>query len=145
VVSLEHKKRLAMKWRDNNRERLSEEKKKWYRNNIVRSKAGMKRWREEHPDEVKDSNLRFKYGITLDSYNRLHEEQGGGCAICGRGGDGKKLHVDHDHISGIIRGLLCNRCNLMVGMSNDDPTVLERATHYLRENMDVRNDNRRGS
>ena len=62
-------------------------------------------------------NLRSKYGIKLEDYERMFEEQGGVCAICGSPPTAHKknrghLHVDHDHASGEVRGLLCHRCNL---------------------------------
>jgi hypothetical protein len=50
-------------------------------------------------------------GVTDDEYARMLEAQGGGCAICGARPKTRRLHVDHDHATGKVRGLLCHRCN----------------------------------
>lgn len=58
--------------------------------------------------------------------------QGGVCAICGRAPrDDISLHVDHDHATGAVRGLLCFRCNNAVGDLEDDPAILRRAAVYV--------------
>lgn len=78
------------------------------------------------------SRMRRKYGITLEQYNKLLDQQNGKCAICG-GGNGKhKLVIDHDHATGKIRGLLCKKCNTAIGMMNDNPDLLLRGSDYLR-------------
>jgi hypothetical protein len=50
-------------------------------------------------------------GVTDAEYDRLLAAQGGGCAICGNPPKTRRLHVDHDHKTGRVRGLLCHRCN----------------------------------
>lgn len=75
-----------------------------------------------------------EYGITHDEFLALLEAQGGVCAICGNSEDSKgirQLGVDHDHKTGMIRGLLCNRCNPMLGYARDDIAVLQAAIVYL--------------
>ena len=59
--------------------------------------------------------------------------QGDGCAICGGVNDppGRRLAIDHDHVTGQVRGLLCYRCNSAIGLFKDDVTVLRRAILYL--------------
>jgi hypothetical protein len=77
------------------------------------------------------SNLWYKYGLTEETLQILREHQGG-CAICTEPlGPGHKTHVDHDHKSGSIRGLLCRGCNLGLGHARDDIQVLRRAVAYL--------------
>ena len=73
------------------------------------------------------------YGITVDHYHRLHREQGGVCAICGNGPQGRwrQLDIDHDHQSGRVRGLLCHNCNKGMGCLGDDVRRLEKAIAYL--------------
>lgn len=59
--------------------------------------------------------------------------QGGVCRICAnKPPNGKRLCVDHDHETGAVRGLLCQKCNTAIGMLNDDPALVERALDYLR-------------
>lgn len=65
----------------------------------------------------RNQHLILNYGITLKQYQELFEKQKGCCAICGRHQRNfkSKLHVDHDHKTGIIRGLLCTGCNIILG------------------------------
>ena len=70
------------------------------------------------------------YGITEDDYNRFLVRQEYKCGICGR--EKEKLHVDHNHKTGKVRGLLCNKCNLAIGQFGDDIQTLQKAIFYLR-------------
>lgn len=83
---------------------------------------------EAEPRKVRDEVLRRLYGITLDDYEAMLDRQGGHCATCP---STERLGVDHCHESGVVRGLLCNRCNLVLGMVGDDPVVLEAMVGYL--------------
>jgi len=83
-------------------------------------------------------NRNITYNITEVEFNSLFASQGGMCAICGKilvlySKNG--VAIDHDHKSGKIRGLLCRECNLMLGFSNDDVTILNSAIKYLDENI----------
>jgi len=69
-------------------------------------------------------------GITVREYQRLLHWQKGVCAICGDV-DYRGLCIDHDHKTDKVRGLLCTRCNLMLGYSRDDPTILTGGVIYL--------------
>ena len=81
---------------------------------------------------VRNSKLLKWYGITLEEYNEMLIKQGGVCAICnGVNKDGRDLHVDHNHLTGKIRGLLCIDCNFLVHRAKDDRKILERAQEYL--------------
>ena len=79
----------------------------------------------------RDANLRRRYGITSVMYDLILAAQGGHCALCGRPPGKKALHVDHDHKTGLIRGLLCYRCNHRVIGNINDPAVFRRAAAYL--------------
>ena len=71
--------------------------------------------------------------MTIDQYNELFVKQEGKCIICGKHQNELKgrLYVDHDHSTGKIRGLLCKKCNLLLGYSNDDINILKGAIEYL--------------
>lgn len=78
-----------------------------------------------------------KYGMTEADYDIILEQQGGLCAICGtdeayytRAYD--HFHTDHCHLTGVVRGLLCNTCNRALGLLHDDPHILEVALAYLQ-------------
>ena len=85
-------------------------------------------------------NLTHKYDLTLAAYDDLVAQQGGVCAVClkpetakdNKNGVVRRLSVDHDHVSGKVRGLLCAKCNAGLGHFDDQPTLLESAAHYLR-------------
>jgi hypothetical protein len=77
----------------------------------------------------------FKSLIPKDEYLVRLAEQKGVCAICRKATTASRrtrvLAVDHDHKTGFIRGLLCTKCNAILGLAKDDPTVLQRAITYL--------------
>ena len=72
------------------------------------------------------------YGITAGEYQTLLDHQGGRCAICERAtGKTRRLAVDHDHETGLVRGLLCKPCNRMLGHGRDEAAFFRRAYDYL--------------
>lgn len=79
------------------------------------------------------TNRLAQFGLTPEQYEEMLEAQSGGCAICGtpEGYAGKRLAVDHDHQTGEVRGLLCDRCNLVLGKMEDNPELLQQAATYL--------------
>lgn len=86
------------------------------------------------------SRAKVKYGITLEQREALLRAQDGVCAICEQVElIGIGLAVDHDHVTGKIRGLLCMRCNTALGRFRDDPKLLRRAAEYLEGELDGKN------
>jgi Autographiviridae endonuclease VII len=82
--------------------------------------------------------MKRKYGLTRESYEVMLAVQGGGCAICGTNKWGKnrtRACIDHDHETGRIRGLLCQPCNSLLGMAEDNVRILASAIVYLEENL----------
>ena len=81
----------------------------------------------------KNSNLKNKYGITMDEFDRILEDQGYGCGICGTliVGAVMRAHIDHCHETKIVRGILCNNCNNGLGRFKDNPDLLRSAIIYL--------------
>lgn len=103
-----------------------------YRKHIYRhrNRAAQRRRSARHLDY----RLQSKYGITLADFNRILAEQGGGCGICGAvesRSKGPRLHVDHDHVTGKVRGLLCAACNHGIGQLGDDSERVKSAVRYL--------------
>lgn len=85
-------------------------------------------------DKLKDRELRRKYGISLETYNRQCLEQNNVCAICNEFCIvNERLCVDHDHNSGKVRGFLCSRCNQALGLFRDSEYNLINAVKYLRK------------
>lgn len=81
----------------------------------------------------REAMVRYTYGITQAELELRIEQQQGWCAICGGppNGPGKRLHIDHCHDTGRIRGLLCGKCNTMIGLADNDPERLMAAAMYL--------------
>lgn len=79
-----------------------------------------------------------RYGITREDYENLLKRQGHCCAICKTNGVQRKghtyFHVDHDHSTGKVRGLLCDLCNRGLGYFKDDPYLMRKAAKYLESN-----------
>ena len=107
------------KWRSENKERVKSYSEKYKHN---RRRYDMKRW----------------YGITPEDYDNILKSQLGVCAICFKPPkNGKKLVVDHDHLTKKVRGLLHDICNQMLGLAKEDTTILFSAIQYLKENTPV--------
>jgi hypothetical protein len=120
-----------------------------YRANPGPARQRTQEWREANPQRYAETQARFrasngkkisnrrshlkrKYGITLEQYDEMLQAQGGGCGICGVAPPSRSsLHVDHDHRTGRIRGLLCFRHNNALGDFDDDPALLRAALRYV--------------
>jgi hypothetical protein len=81
-------------------------------------------------------NLKSLYGLTVEQYEKMITDQKGICLICERHVTEcrQRLNVDHDHITGKVRGLLCGPCNAALGIFQDDIEILKRAVAYLEYN-----------
>lgn len=86
-------------------------------------------------DRKRASHLRNKYGISLEQYAELLDRQRGCCAICDRHHSEfrTRLAVDHNHITGEIRGALCSYCNRYVVGRHRDPTLLRKIADYVEQ------------
>jgi hypothetical protein len=88
-----------------------------------------------YPALYREQQIKRKYGLGPEEYNELLLKQGGACAICGRALETEKpnkVHVDHDHITGKVRGILCENCNKGIGFLKDSIESLQRAIAYLK-------------
>jgi len=102
-------------------------------------------WRAAHPERWLSRTHKHRtverLGITEAEYDALYAD-GGVCAGCGATGSYHgptrregNLTVDHDHITGRVRGLLCHACNRVVGEAHDDPVILRRLAAYIEANF----------
>ena len=105
-----------------------------YQRDWRNSEGSHKEWHKKHPRKYKEYALKHNYGLSLDEYDRLLAEQNNRCAICKEVMD--KICVDHDHSTGVVRGLLCNHCNLALGYVKDSVLIIDEMRKYLvRENV----------
>lgn len=84
-------------------------------------------------DRARAAHLRRKYGITLEQYDQLLSQQDGRCAVCTRPAEAftTRLAVDHNHVTGEIRGLLCTHCNHRLIGRHRDAALLRRMADYV--------------
>ena len=104
----------------------------------AQSREASRKWRERHPEDGKEYrknwHLLKKYNITIKDYDTMLAKQDNRCAMCGTdkaGGNQNIFHVDHDHDTGEVRGLLCINCNIGIGYFKDSIERLEQAINYL--------------
>lgn len=108
--------------------------------NNEKQKAYAKRMRSLNPGYFKNQDLKRKYGITLDEWQRMYDEQDGACKICGqpetkidrRQGLTRSLSVDHCHETSKVRGLLCSDCNTAIGLFKHSELLLIKAIEYCK-------------
>jgi len=111
-------------WYARNRERVSAQRNEWARNNPGK-----------RAQTCRANNLKRKYGLTLDEWERLFDAQGRVCAICktdtaSRNG---RWHTDHCHATNKVRSILCHDCNTGLGKFKDRPDMLRLAAEYLEK------------
>ena len=113
----------------------------WGLNNPEREAELRHESRMKNAPHQRAKNIRLKYGLSVETFNELFEAQGERCAICGtssfgtRAGKVLSAFIDHDHISGNVRGLLCRTCNVGIGAFGDSPELLLEAAAYLKGNQ----------
>ena len=119
-------------WYAANKEREIARVRAWQQANPERLKAWREKNRDRRLQQLREIHLRNKFGLTPAEYDEMLQRQGGGCAIChSPPTPGISLHVDHDHGSGEIRGLLCVRCNSGIGLFRESPDALRHAAEYV--------------
>ena len=93
------------------------------------------------PIRSRSNSLSRNYGITLEDYDKMYEQQDGCCAICGTtepGGRWNHFAVDHNHETGAVRELLCQNCNTALGLFQDSSRILHLAANYLDKHNGTR-------
>lgn len=115
-----------------NREKYKQYNRDWEDRNPEWRKNYEREYRKRHPNIRRKSMYKMRYGITLDEYETMLQRQNGVCAIC-KNGSLCYLTVDHDHATGMVRGLLCKSCNTMLGLAGDSVLILKSAEAYLGE------------
>lgn len=119
----------------NKEKRLAQNRERRRKNPDCR-KGEWARLKQRDPDRVKSHQLWTAYGIRLADYNRMLAAQGDVCAICKEPNKRKYFDVDHDHISGAVRGLLCRTCNTAVGyLEHLEPYHLKATREYLETTL----------
>ena len=123
---------IRARYRERHRDALREYGLVYRRENAererVRKREWQAKWRVENPRGELAQRIR-KYGLTTEQYDELLVAQGGVCAVCAEPPARGRLHVDHDHGTGRIRGLLCRRCNTGLYLLENEPLRLRALAH----------------
>lgn len=90
-------------------------------------------FRERRRAAVRKSQRKAKYGLSDEQYQQLRDDSKGVCKICKKPphSDGRSLHIDHDHKTGKVRGLLCTSCNLFLGKIHESVEILQIMITYI--------------
>lgn len=143
------KRARRLRWRELHQEQWREEKRRYQRRKYAERQALLGKTTTQYkirdPGTInfsRDALTRYA-GITQDEFDALFKKQEGRCAICDTNlkrpwtmtGHSHRAHVDHCHRNGIVRGILCNGCNLGIGMFKDDVWRMKRAVAYLERNF----------
>ncbi len=99
-------------------------------------KARKRLWRKQNPGREREYDLKRHYGLSVEDFDLLLEEQNFCCAICSNRLDSSSACVDHDHETDEVRGLLCRSCNIGLGHLQDDYEIILAAADYLIQSKD---------
>lgn len=95
--------------------------------------AKVKEYRLANPLKIRERYLKVRYNLTIDGWEQLFAFQEKACKICkSQEPSGKGWHVDHDHQTGKIRGILCHHCNTALGLLKDSSEIAEKVVQYLK-------------
>lgn len=122
-----------------NKDKISKRAKAYYENNKEAIKIYRAKWYKENKVKTRVKQMKKKYGLTMEQYLKLLNRQLHCCAIC------KKLfptvvfdpdkNIDHDHKTGNVRGILCNKCNMGISLFDDNKIILMSAIDYLNKKV----------
>ncbi|MBP7118572.1 endonuclease VII domain-containing protein [Candidatus Woesebacteria bacterium] len=118
-----------------NKERITDRNKEYYNKNKDSIRSYQKKWNENNKFKRQEKDIKRKYNLSLEEFNILFNKQNKSCAICLiklPDGFHSNKNVDHDHETGKVRGLLCNKCNMGISLFGDSKIVLANAITYLQ-------------
>ena len=130
-----------------NKEKIEQRNHRWRENNPEKYQAAMRKYQEKNHEKIKQRSAQWyaanktqasatnrknklrRYGLTIAQFSEMLESQNGLCAICQK--TLKQPSVDHDHKTGMVRGILCRICNAALGQFQESPQILRNAIKYL--------------
>jgi hypothetical protein len=135
-------KQYQIEYREKNKDKIKKQRKKYYQRNKKEILKKQKKHREKNKKRRNTYRIKKKYNINNKQYINMLKIQNRCCAICynketiinKHTGKIKALSIDHDHKAGKVRGLLCSKCNKMLGTVNENIFILKNAIDYLNKN-----------
>lgn len=128
---------MGSKWYDP--EFRAKYQRSWYKAHKKAANKQSAKWAKDHPERMLQFQRRWKFGLSFDEQKTLMSKP---CMIC----NGKGTHIDHDHKTNKVRGVLCNNCNTGLGMFKDSSELLTSACKYLynaemvRQKLEAKNE-----
>ncbi len=120
-------------WRKNNPEKYKAQKETWVAANRDRINNNARKWYSRNRQRIlSELRPKYVYGLSSDDISKMSVKQDSSCAICHKPfKNNKDFHIDHNHSTNKVRGLLCAKCNNGIGFFKDDPALLVRAATYV--------------
>ncbi len=106
--------------------------KEWVLANPDGNRQRNKKYRKAKPDRFAVYHIRKNYKVSLEEAERLFEQKEKGCEVCKVQGP---MHIDHDHKTGAVRGILCHGCNLAFGHAKESPEILRALADYAEKHQ----------
>ena len=132
-----NRKEYYKEYNKTHREQRLAQYKKYNSTHKEQRKKYNKEYQKTHKEYLKQYFIKYKYGLSKTEYDNLLLSQNNRCAICKEPLDSQNPHnviIDHNHLTGKIRGILCRKCNLAIGQLRDNPEYAYNAFLYLKEN-----------
>lgn len=111
------------------KERMRQQGRDWYRKNRASKLAVGKAWRERNPERGRSNQLKRLYGLSLEAFDAILTAQSGLCKLCSC--NLTKPVVEHDHKTKVVRGLVCQRCNIAIGHFENYSHMFRAIATYL--------------
>lgn len=127
-------------YREKHREERNTYCKQYRQEHLEQERARIRKYKQDHAMEIRQSKKEYKifkakrYGLTREDCLGIIRSQHGLCPICKQTLHQfpcRVVHIDHDHVTGKVRGILCATCNLLLGMAHDDILTMQSAIRYL--------------
>jgi len=121
------------------KEKILAYQKEYNCNHREKRNAYIREYRHTHKEKIKNYNLKSNHGLSITEFDNLLLAQDNKCLICGQPLDllnPKLIHIDHNHLTGKVRGILCNKCNMAIGLLRDNPEYIRNALEYLERDKE---------
>jgi hypothetical protein len=126
--------RYTKEWEDRNIEHVNAYRINFRKNNREKLRAQSKEYRKTHKQEERNRSIKRFHGLSPEEYESILNSQGGVCAICQKDQwNSKGPNVDHDHLTGNIRGILCNGCNTALGLIKENSDTAIAMAEYIKK------------
>lgn len=139
IMRREYKAIHSKGYREQHQLELKNKKKEYYDAHKEEISKQHKEYYSTHKAEFRKKRVTYLFGIDDTEYSNMVEKQNNLCAVCGnpetqtRNGVIKRLAIDHNHVTGKVRKLLCNNCNISIGYAKESPEILRKMIEYLEE------------